>query len=81
MIYLENEQPLLTREMTVCYPLALSAVFMLPISDLLRSGKLIGGLADFRHGLNLLMHGFHLLIQGAIMGGKIFRFGLPVLRS
>ena len=58
----------------------LSLIIAPPIFGLLRPGKLVGGLADFLHGLNIRAHGFHLLIQGAVLGGKAFRFGLPMLR-
>lgn len=49
------------------------------ISGLLLPGKLVGSLADFLHGLNIRAHGFHLLIQSAVLGGEAFRFGLPML--
>lgn len=41
----------------------------------------VGGLADFLHGLNIRAHGFHLLIQGAVLGGEVFHLGLPMLRD
>jgi hypothetical protein len=47
---------------TICHPLVLSVVF-LPIFGFFRSGKLVGGFADFLHGLNIRAHGFHLLVR------------------
>ncbi len=59
--------------------LILSLIIAPPIFGLFRPGKLVGGLADFLHGLNIRAHGFHLLIQGVVMGDETFRFGLPML--
>lgn len=60
--------------------LCMSAV-MLPIPMGFGFGKLIGGLADFLHGSDVLAHVPHLLVKRVFVGSKAISFGPPLFRG
>lgn len=60
--------------------LFLSAVmFLIPMG--FHFSKLIGGSADFLHGLDVLAHGFHALVLLVFMSGQPLSFGPPHFRD